>query len=360
MGTSQEAGFPYETGTKKDDPWYTKIQRLDARVFQGVLAIVMSIVLVAPLGIPVGVEPFVLEVALWIESLDPGDVIYLSQHYSVGSITDYGALYTSLILHILLKSSELKDMGQDVNGDGLADGLKLLMVPVQIDGLILFEWQVQDRIWDYIPDNMIYGEDYVLFPFVSPISDALYSRIADEGLNSVFTEDNGLPKKGISPKLYGDLPVLKDVNYPSDFAMNIGEDATYTARIWARYGEGNRVEHTPDKYTKQSQLGRQAPYAAAFPVQVWDSAAQAVAMPYYTAGLYSGFFNGVRNGGEYEIWLNENYHIKNDPNLGMIPLNTGFGGQTLDAVNLGQSWTWIMMLVANIAFFIEQRNKRGA
>ena len=80
----------------------------------------------------------------------------------------------------------------------------------------------------------------------------------------------------------------------------------------------------------------------------------------FTAGLYSGFFNGVRNGGEYEIWLNQNYHIKNDPNLGMMPLNTGFGGQTLDAVNLGQSWTWIMMLVANIAFFIEQRSKRGA
>jgi hypothetical protein len=78
MGSGNEAGFPFEPGTKADDGWYTKVQRLDARVFQGVLAILMSIILIFPLGIPVGVEPFVLEVADWIDSLEAGDVIWLS------------------------------------------------------------------------------------------------------------------------------------------------------------------------------------------------------------------------------------------------------------------------------------------
>lgn len=358
MGTDNEAGFPFEPGTKADDGWYVKVQRLDARVFQGVLAILMSIILIFPLGIPVGVEAFVLEVAEWIESLEAGDVIWLSQHYSVGSVTDYGALYTSMLIHIMLKSSELKALDVDVNGDGIADGIKLLLVPVSIDGLILFQWQIGDRIWDYIPDNIVYGEDYVLFPMIA-LSDALYDRYADEGFKSVYNEDFGLPEKGITPQAYDDLPVLLNVVDPTDIDINIGEDATTSARIWARYGE-TRMDHSPDKYTKYSQTGRRRPHAAAYPVQVWDSAAQAVAMPYYTAGLYGGFFNGVRNGGEYEIWLNNNKFIKNDPALGAVPLNHGFGGQTLDAVNLAMMWTWVMMLVANIGFFVEKRRNGGA
>jgi hypothetical protein len=358
MGSGNEAGFPFEPGTKADDGWYTKVQRLDARVFQGVLAILMSIILIFPLGIPVGVEPFVLEVAEWIESLEAGDVIWLSQHYSVGSVTDYGALYTSLLLHILLRSGELKAEGNDVNGDGIADGLKLLCVPVSIDGLILFQWQIGDRIWEYIPDNIVYGEDYVLFPMIA-LSDALYDRYADEGFQSVYDTDFGLPEKGIGVSNYEDLPVLLNVVDPEDIDCNIGEDATTSARIWARYGDV-RIDHSPNMWTKYSQTGRRRPHAAAYPVQVWDSAAQAVAMPYYTAGLYSGFFNGVRNGGEYEIWLNDNKFIKNDPALGAVPLNHGFGGQTLDAVNLAMAWTWIMMLVANIGWFVERRSKGGA
>jgi hypothetical protein len=329
---------------------------LDARLFQGVLAILMSIILVYPLGIPVGVEAFVLEVAEWIESLEAGDVIWLSQHYSVGSITDYGALYTSLILHISMKSSALKAEGNDVNGDGIADGLKLLCVPVSIDGLILFQWQIGDRLWDLLPDNIVYGEDYVLFPMMA-LNDALYDRFADEGFASVYEEDFGLPEKGIDPRPYDQIPCLIDIEDPEQIDANIGEDATTSSRMWARYGL-DRIDHSPDKYTKYSQTGRRRPHAAAYPVQVWDSAAQAVAMPYYTAGLYAGFFNGVRNGGEYEIWLqNSDYRLADGSR---IPLNHGFGGQTLDAVNLAMTWTWLMMLIANIAWFAERRSKGGA
>jgi hypothetical protein len=303
------------------------------------------------------VEPFVLEVADWIDSLEAGDVIWLSQHYSVGSVTDYGALYTSLLLHIFMKTSALKKEGVDVNGDGIADGLKLLCVPVSIDGLILFQWQIGDRLWDLMPDNIVYGEDYVLFPMIA-LSDALYDRYADEGFQSVYNEDFGLPEKGIGVSNYEDLPVLLNVVDPTDIDCNIGEDATTSARIWARYGDV-RIDHSPNMWTKYSQSGRRRPHAAAYPVQVWDSAAQAVAMPYYTAGLYSGFFNGVRNGGEYEIWLHEHPTYRLD-NGDRIPLNHGFGGQTLDAVNLAMAWTWIMMLVANIGWFVERRSKGGA
>ena len=51
--------------------------------------------------------------------------------------------------------------------------------------------------------------------------------------------------------------------------------------------------------------------------------------------------------------------IKNDPALGPIPLNHGFGAWTLDTVNLAMMWTWLMMLVGNIGYFVERRVKGG-
>jgi hypothetical protein len=147
--------------------------------------------------------------------------------------------------------------------------------------------------------------------------------------------------------------------------MNIGEDATSTGRIWAKFGK-DPIDHggipfamTPEKWTKQSQSGRNKPHAAAYPVQIWDSAAQAVAMPWYTAGLYAGFMTGARASGEYEYYMSVTYHQKDDPKLPMVPTNTGFGQRTLDSMNLAQSFTWAMMLVSNIAFFMERRAKRG-
>ncbi|MEM2920880.1 MAG: hypothetical protein QXF26_01015 [Candidatus Bathyarchaeia archaeon] len=349
MSKRYEAGYLFEPGTKKEDPWYIKIQRLNSKIFITVVIISVAAVLIQPLNIPVFVEPFVLEVATWIESLEPGDVIWLSQHYSVGSITDYGAIYTSLILHIQLKSGALKALGRDVNGDGIPDGLKLIMIPMSVDGQIQFLWQI-DRTKAYWPDNIVYGEDWVLWPY-QVLSDFIYQKFSDEGFATVYTKDY------YTSKGWNDLPVTKFVKSPMDIDCNIGQDATTTARIWAKYGK-DPIDHSPDKYTKYSQSGRRRPHAAAYPVQVWDSAAQAVAMPYYTAGLYAGFFNGVRNGGEYEMWLNEHYYVKNDPKLGKVPVNTGFGLNTLDAMNLAQTWTFTMMIIGNIGYYYQRRKGR--
>jgi hypothetical protein len=60
-------------------------------------------------------------------------------------------------------------------------------------------------------------------------------------------------------------------------------------------------------------------------------------MPYYTSGVHGGFLTGCRSGGEYEFYISQNYHIKDDPTLPMIPTNTGFGQRTLDSMNLAQT-----------------------
>ncbi len=346
MSKKREAGYLYEPGTKKDDPWYVKIQRLDSKIFITVVIIAVSAVLITPLNIPVFVESFVLEVAEWIESLEPGDVIWLSQHYSVGSITDYGAIYTSLLTHIQLKSGALKAQGKDVNGDGTPDGLKLILICMSVDGQIQYEWQIK-RTQEYWPDNIVYGEDWVMWPY-QVLSDFIYQKFVDEGFAGVYTKDF------YTNKGWNELPVTKFVTSPRDIDCNIGQDATTTARIWALYGR-DPIDHSATKYTKYSQTGRRRPHAAAYPVQVWDSAAQAVAMPYYTAGLYAGFFNGVRNGGEYEMWVNTHYYIKNNPALGRVPLNTGLGLNTLDAMNLAQTWTFTMMIIGNVGYYIQKR-----
>ena len=345
----REAGYLFEPGTKKEDPWYVKIQRLDSKIFITVVIVSVAAVLIMPLNIPVFVEPFVLEVAEWIESLEAGDVIWLAQHYSVGSITDYGALYTSLITHIQLKSGALKALGKDVDGDGKPDGLKLIMIPMAVDGQIQFIWQI-GRTKAYWPDNIKYGDDWSLWPY-QVLSDFIYQKFVNEGFTTTYTKDyyNGTA--------WDKLPCTKFVKSPRDIDINIGQDATTSARIWALYGK-DPIDHSASKYTKYSQSGRRRPYAAAYPVQVWDSAAQAVAMPYYTAGLYSGFFNGVRNGGEYEMWVNQHYYQKNIPALGRVPTNTGFGLNTLDAMNLAQTWTFTMMILGNIGYYVQKRKGR--
>lgn len=350
--TQGEAGFPYEKGTKKSDPWFVKIQRMDGRIWAGIIILLISIVLVVPLNIETPQEHFVTEVITWVESLEPGDVCLSISTMPLAGMSDMTGAMCSLYLHILLQSSRLKKLGIDKNGDGKPDGLKLILLEGLIDGQTVDDWALKQRLAKYIPDNIVYGEDYVMFPYIT-MSAAMYAALLDEGgFAKYFTKDYYTGKK------WTDLPVTKFITSPKQVSMTMGYGQTAIVQYWAAIGGGYPIDHDPKKYKKGTRPGRGAPYAAAFPICIWDSSAPAVAAPYYQAGLFSGLLMGARHSSEYETYIHNTYHIKDDPKLDMIPLNVGFGTRTQDAASLPQLFTMIMMVVGNLGYFIQKRAEK--
>jgi len=214
------------------------------------LTVLIAIPLISPLGLPVTVTRYTVDMYDAIEALPRGSAVGASISWGSANWPETGPQMTAILQHLFRKP------------------VRIVLASWTVEGPMLFE-----RILSNIDKGeKKYGDDYVLLPYIPGIETAFAAYAAD-----IVAASGGVDYYG---KRLSELSAVKGVKTIDDLAYQIFTTNTSIdgeMRQWSRFKVKLGV----------ALLGGSVPGA----------------MPYVVSGRIVGMINGIRGAAEYELLL---------------------------------------------------------
>lgn len=274
----------------------TRIRRFaDPRLLHVLLFVSMASFLVFPTGFPVYINNYTKGLYDYIEGLPPGSIVAVSVDFSASAYDESGPVLEATVIHMFRRN------------------LKLVFVGYNQDVPMLSE-KALIKLARYT-SNKVYGEDYVVLPYVVG---------ADTGLASFGRDPHGMFKKDYRGNDIDKLPLMDRVHHARDFSLAIS------------YGAGQMGQ----AYVRQWHI----PYG----VKVADCGSAlflANIITDYESGLIVGGAVAVRGAAEYERLI------------GVL----GDGTRNMDSINASHLMVVLAIAAANVRFLWQKirQQKKG-
>ena len=218
------------------------------------LAIVIAIPYLRPLGIPVATSKMTRDFYKTLNSLPEGSVVVLCIDVGLGSWIELGPATIAHVQHLFNLP------------------LKILVTGGSTQLPVLWDYTIEKGKINFRDKK--YGEDYVVLGFFTG-GEAGAAALADN-LHLTKTDQYGTPLE--------EIPIMKDLKTAADV------DALVTIMA------GTQEEW----YLRQWQ----APYGTKIGA-ILSAVVTALAMTYYVSGQLFGIINSLRGGAEYELLINK-------------------------------------------------------
>ncbi len=233
-----------------------KIGRVDRRWIFLVLAIVVFIPILTPIGMPIRATVTTKVVYDAIENLPPNSKVLVSVEYSPSTKPENHPMTISILRH-LFKNDH-----------------KVFVTCLWPDG----QFMAQDALKQVADEEFgkIYGEDYVFLGF-RPGNEAVVKGIVSN-IRKLYTVD-------VYQTKVDEIPLMKDVNKFSDFAFLFTSSAGYPGTIeWVQYAADPTGVPISSGVTS---------------IQVNE------VMPYVQSGQMQGVLAGMPGAAEYEALIDQ-------------------------------------------------------
>ncbi len=276
-----------------------RIEQMDRRWVFVIMFIAISVPLFIPIQLPIRVSAEVQGYYDLIESLQPGDVVYLAADYDPGSQAELKPMLVSSLDHLFRK--DIKVVGATL----WPAGPPLLASALQ---------QVGDEY------GKVSGVDYVNLGF-------------KEGRESVMVQ-LGKSFRGVYPTDFNrtpveELPLLAEKKPDGSWVIDTFEDVKVIVNVSAGYpGTKEWVQQVRSRYNIPIVSGCTAVSAPEY-------------YPYVQSGQLSGLLGGLSGAAEYE---------KLTGRIGVA--TTGMAGQSLGHVTIV-----VLILIGNILYFVNKRRR---
>jgi len=222
------------------------------RLIYLVLAGILIIPLLNPLGLPIKISPMTKKFYNTIDTLQPGDNIAYAFDALSMTWMEQGLSVTAVTKHLMMK-----------------EGIKILIFTVSEEGTMFWE-KVIDDVGTY---GKVYGEDYVFLGYLPGMETAVAAIANDVWDAAGYHDAYGKPLES--------LPIMERFHSAKNF------------KIMVNYCRGG-----PEYYVRQwyTQYG--------IPLYVLPlSAVEATLMPFIDAGQIEAIIMGSRGAAEYEILM---------------------------------------------------------
>jgi hypothetical protein len=268
--------------------------KISRRTISWIIVISMVALYLNPLGLPLTIEEYSIDMYNYIETLGPDDKPYIvSMDYSVGGKGEVYPAVLAVVKHLLQRGVPLVFMGF-----GMPEATPMM-------DQLFKDVQIEDR-WGYT-----YGVDYVGIGYIPGTTTAGAAMATD------FT---GVVQADAYGNSLSDLEISKDFSNWEDFS-GVFAPTTVTGGGWVTFWN--------------------VPYG--FPVTqalLGSGAMQAVEQ--VDLGYLVGFLAGIRGGAEYEKLT------------GFL----GKGAQTLDVLSTVHLLGVAFIIVGNIEWLLERRKSQ--
>lgn len=225
---------------------------MDPRIVYLLLAVGISLPLLRPIGLPLGISPETRQVFDRIESLPEGAKVMLSYDYSAGGIPELDAGVRAMLFHLSKKNAKVVAVASTTEGPMYAS----------------------ETLKVYESAGKKYGEDYVNLGYFAG---------GESGLSALCRDIKQVFKKDFYGTNVESLGLMSTIGKVTDFdlvvSFNIGPSEGATTPAWVR------IVHNEYKVP-----------LILYVVTVMGPAN----MPYLQSRQIDGLLSGLRSGAEYE------------------------------------------------------------
>jgi len=286
------------TKPKERTDIFTRLQKIDERYVYMLTLLLVSLALLAPMGLPINVTDSTRKLYNSIEKLPAGGRVLIGSETLSGQWAEYGPVSTAILDHLFQKN------------------VKIYFVTFQYSSSPVL---IRDLVLPRIDNGKLYGKkygvDYVDLGYI-PGGETAMSRFGSGIRGTISTDFYGTSLDNI--------PVMKEVNKATDFQFMV----CLGGSIVIQY-----VRQFPEKWKLPMGVGT---LAMNFPE--W--------MPYMATGQITGMLNGTVGGAEYEILLRK-------PGL-------GYGTVYADALSLVYIMLFAFIILGNVGYFYTKIRGRGS
>ncbi|MEO0085010.1 MAG: hypothetical protein ABIK37_00070 [candidate division WOR-3 bacterium] len=269
--------------------------KIDRRIIYVVMAALVILPLVSPLGLGVTSGPRARSLFEAIDALPAGRTILISVDFDPSSMPELYPMLTALMRHAFAKNLRVILCGLWVTGAGLADQA------------------VQDVPPEY---GKTYGKDVVYLGWKAGVDAVILGM--GENIKSVFPNDyHGTPLES--------LPLMTEVQKLRDIAIGVSISAGMPGYAdWLLYAQS--------RYGLKMGAGVTAVSAAD-------------AYPYLQTGQLTGLLAGMKGGAEYEVMVQKKGYSK-----AYMPAVAAMDSQSLAHVVI-----MLLVVIGNVAYFATRR-----
>ncbi|MDY6787678.1 MAG: hypothetical protein SVK54_06105 [candidate division WOR-3 bacterium] len=281
------------------------LDNMDKRIIYLIVAIVVILPFLTPIGCPMKVTEPVRNIYNYVEDSIPEDgSILISIDYGPETMPELHPMGKALVTHAFSNNIRVFMLSLMPQGTGLAQDIIATTVR---------EWN------DDNPDNIKeVGKDITLFPFVPGVSAVILKM--GEDIKGTFNTD-----------AYGndldEVPIMSGVNNYSDIDYLVDLAGSSIILSWIIYANG--------RYDQKMAIGTTAVSMAEYYI-------------YMNSGQANGMLGGLKGAAEYEqlLKLNEKSESRNEGLVGM------------DAQSSAHLTYIIFILLGNIIYFIKKKQEK--
>jgi hypothetical protein len=245
-----------DTRSEKRTIW-DRIDAFDERIAYVILIILIVVPLLSPLGLPLMVDPHAEAIYQMVETIQPGDNVWLINGNGPDSWATYAPGVIVLAEHLFQRGAKIH-----------------LFENIPDSAPATAEWAIE-RTPAYKEGRAVYGENWIHYEYVP--GDMYVSREAiAKDIRSVIHLDY---REG---KNIDDFPIMQGVTGAKDFKLVI------------EYTSWGGIDQTIAKITQPNNI----PFIAG--VSIGDLS---IYMPSYNAGLITEYFSGTAAYASYEKML---------------------------------------------------------
>lgn len=271
--------------------------KIDRRIIYIVMAVLVTLPLVKPLGLGVTSGPRATALFEAVDQIPAGKTLLISVDFDPSSMPELYPMLTALMRHAFAKNVKVLMCGLWLTGAGLADQAVQTIAP---------EYQKK------------YGEDVVYLGWKAGVDAVILGMGAN--IKDVFANDYyGHPLDS--------LPMMREVQRLRDIPLAVAISAgTPGYADWLLYGQS--------RYGLRVGVGITAVSAAD-------------AYPFLQSGQLTGLLAGMKGGAEYEVLVQQHGYSK-----AYMPAVAAMDSQSLAHVVI-----LVLVVIGNVAFFATRRRR---
>jgi len=277
--------------------FFQSLLKIDRRIIYIVMAVLVMLPLIKPLGLGVTSGPRATAIFNAIDSLPAGRTVLVAVDFDPASMPELYPMLVAVMRHAFAKDLKVLLCGLWVTGSGLADQA------------------VQTIPKEY---NKVYGKDVVYLGWKTGVDAVILGM--GENIKSVYPVDYYGHKLDSMPMMQ-EVQRLRDI--PIAFAISAGTPGYQDWLLYAQARYGMRVG------------------AGVTAVSAAD------AYPYLQSGQLTGLLAGMKGAAEYEVLVQKNNYSK-----AYMPAVAAMDSQSLAHVVI-----LLLVVIGNVAYFATRKRR---
>ncbi len=298
------------------DRFFKFILEVDRRWIFLLVAIVVVLPLLFPIGLPTDITPPVQTLYDAINSIPPDSKpLLISFDYGPDTAPELDPMAMAIMRHCFTKN------------------IRLLLMSLYPDGAGMAQKALETIISNEFPDKKS-GRDYTFLGYIPGTAAVILNM--GQSIHDTF------PSDGYGYSL-SDLEMMQEVNTYEDIPLMIDISGSATPKAWLSYAQ--------TRYKQKISVGTTAVSAAEY-------------YPYLQTGQFTGMLGGLKGAAEYEEldardpdfikYFKSFYTGKEDPPENMQPRREATIG--MDSQSLVHLLIMLLIVVGNIAYFVTRKS----